>query len=152
MFSNYFGYSFTLFSWFCLYSDPTCCNVHSFSLMFFSANVLYTHIWYVYYSCIFSSCISLRLLIVFALNPMFILATSLQYGFIAWLLSTCVGLLLSFLRYAPCYIWIIHLSSFDICDIVYEDSILCDPLLHTLTNLLSSSIKERTKNDFVASL
>lgn len=25
-----------------------------------------------------------------------------QYGFIAWLLSTCVGLLLSFLRYGPC--------------------------------------------------
>ena len=38
---------------------------------------------------------------------LFQLCNVLQYGFIAWLLSTCVGLLFSFLRYGP-YVSIDH--------------------------------------------
>lgn len=37
-------------------------------------------------------------------NWLFNFAIILQYGFVAWLLSTCVGLLLSFLRYVLCYL------------------------------------------------
>ena len=52
---------------------------------------------------LFYGCLELLVLLISSCNTSHSVVFQFQYGFVAWLLSTCVGLLLSFLRYSTAF-------------------------------------------------